>query len=387
MTDRTQLHILRRSDIEANSWYANWERGVELAQPSPAKRAMMLANPFTLQTSAPAEEPMQIIGTKGYRIIGRIDLIAGRLLVADQVVPIAWGSQFFVPLEDRATMMGAMLLMKVQQLGFAAGAHGPSQMAVPLYSKLKWNEIPLQRWIILRKSRSIIQRYLGLTPLAPVSSVARVATDLGLVAHRGYVGLRRAAQTSGLRAIRVQAMPSELADTLESTQARSGELARGARTIEWINWLLANHFGGDSHAETELRHERALYLITRARSFEPIGYFLLKVKFFPIATHRRFPDLTLASLCDVGIFEPASCTVEAATHLAFQAAGELNADALEVCDVPGVRKAFYQTLGFLPGGTMRLMVRGVPNTTLADPTWKDPAKWDIRLGDGENVPN
>lgn len=385
MSERIALHVLKRADIEAGTWYAQWQRGEELARMTPEKRALVLANPY----SSGPDEPLQIIGTKGTRVIGRIDLIWGRVRLAAAEAPVAWGSQFFVPEEDRDTMMGAMLLMKVQQLCPIAGAHGPSQMALPLYQKLKWNDIPLQRWILLRRSRSIVRRYVG---SGAAGAAARVAVDLGLAGHRVYAAARRVARTLGLEARRVERMPGELAAALDEADARRGGVARGARSVEWFNWLLAHRFGGDETGVAGVaggrasRHERALYLVHVRGVPRPVGYFFLKVKFYPVATHRRFPDLTLASLADVGVFDPSVFSLEAATHMAFLEAGELGADALEVCDAVGARRGFYKGLGFLPAGQMHLVIRGAPGTPLADARWKDPAAWDFRLGDGENVP-
>ena len=369
MNDPLALHVLTRSDLESGETYHRWARGEELALPTPQKRAMMLANPH----SRGPDEPVQIIGTKGDRVIGRIDLIAGQLRAAGERLPICWGSQFFVPEADRSTMMGPMLLMKTNQVHHTLGAHGPSQMASPLYAKLKWAEVPLQRWVMLRKSRSVVRRYLGSGPLG---GIARTGVDAALVFHRGYVGARRLSAAGGLSAERVERMP----ESFDSLLAPADDRARGERSAEWINWNLSHSFGG-----SEGRHERALYLVKPRGSDDVLGYFLLKVKFYPLATHRGFPDLTLATLADSRVFDRARCSDEALTLLSFVAAGELGADALEVCDPPGVRAGFYKSLGFLPAGTMRLFFRAVAPSPLADPRWKDPANWDIRFGDGENI--
>ena len=369
MTDELALHVLRRPDLQAGKVYSAWERGDEIARPSPAKRALMLSNPLSLGP----DEPMQIIGTKGSRVIGRIDLIAGRIVAGEVDTPVLWGSEYFVPKEDRDTMMGVMLLMKTQQVFHTVGAHGPSQMAYPLYSRLKWADVPLQRFILLRRARSIVRHYVGRGALG---LLARLGAEAALAALRATHSVRGA--TLGLAAREVPKMPSELDAALASPSAK----ARGHRSAAWINWLLANHFGGNG-----ARHERRLFLVTRAGSSEPVGYFLLKIKFLPVATHRGFADLTLASLADARTFDPARCGPRALAMLAFREASLLGADALEVCAGPTDPPVFTHSMGFLSAGQMHLMLRAASPSPLADPRWRRPENWDIRLGDGEYVPN
>lgn len=368
MSDQLALHILRRPDVQAGTIYSTWERGDELARLSEAKRAMMLDNPLTLGP----DEPMQIIGTKGGRVIGRMDLIAGRLIAGATDVPLLWGSGYFVPEEDRATMMGVMLLMKTQQAHHTVGAHGPSQMAYPLYAKLKWIDVPLQRYILLRSARSIVRRYVGGGPLG---AAARAGANLALAAHRALLAVRGV--TAGLNYTPIDRMPAEL----DAAIAPPSDKARGHRSAAWINWLLRHSFGEGP------RHERRLFLVTRPGATDPLGYFLLKIKFLPVATHRGFPDLTLASLADATSFDLARCPPRALAMLAFRAAAEHGADALEVCQGPSDPPTYSRTLGFVPAGQMHLMLRAAPPSPLADPRWKQPEHWSIRLGDGEYVPS
>lgn len=369
MTDALALHVLRRPDLEAASIYSSWVDGDRLARPSPAKREMMLDNPLSIGP----DEPMQIIGTKGSRVIGRIDLIAGRLLVADQATPILWGSEFFVPDADRSTMMGAMLLLRCQQMYHTLGAHGPSQMAYPLYSKLKWIDVPYQRYVIMSNSRPVVRRYVH----AGAAGLAHRVANVGLLGHKAYMGALRAQAAANLAARHVPEMPAEL----DSALRPASSLIRGYRGVDWINWVLKHRFSDAS------RHERHLFLVQQEERSDPVGYFMLKVKFHTVATSRAYPDLTLASLVDAQSFSPEKCSHEAIVHLAFRETYRLNADALEVADRPGAREGFYRSIGALPAGLMHLMVRAAAPSPLNDPAYREPAQWDIQLGDGEYIPN
>lgn len=330
----------------------------------------MLDNPMGEGLDA----PMQVIGTKGNRVIGRYDLIAGRLVVGEAECPVLWGSEFFVPEQDRATMMGAMLLLRCQQLFHTIGAHGPSQMAYPLYAKLKWIDVPYQRYVVLHRSRPVVRRYVRNAALA---GIAHRVADVGLLAHKAYMGVRRSGAASGLRVREVPQMPVELDSSLRTRSP----LVRGYRGVDWINWSIKHRFSSAS------RHERRLYLVFGKGGGDPVGCFLLKVKFLPVATSRAFRDLTLASLGLSHSFDASRCPHEALVHLAYREAGRLNADALELIDQPGNRASFYRGLGAAPAGMMHLVVRAAKPSPIADPIFRDPAKWDFQLGDGEYLPN
>ena len=372
-SDQVQLHVLSRRKLAEGSVYAGWDESICSARLSAEKHRALLANPL----SRDDDEPMQVIGTRGARVIGRMDLIAGELILRDgdedRTVPLLWGSNLFVPAEERKSMMGVMLVMKASAAFHTVGAHGPSQMALPLYEKLRFAKVPLDRFILLRRSASVISRYVGTGPLG---GAARLAADTALVGLRGVNAIRRA--LAGVRMRRVDLMPSEF-DGVLARPSRCTPV-RAHRSSAWINWLLASQF------EPQRRHERALYLLEGSRG-EALGYILMKVKFHATATHRAFPNLTLATLADWGIFDASRSDDLSVIHAAIRATGDLNADALEVCLQPGdARTSRLRPLGFLPAGTMSGMWKAGPKSPLAGDRFTDPSSWTLRYGDGENVP-
>lgn len=368
MSDELKLHILTRRDVAAGSLYTGWDESVCAARPTPEKHRALLSNPLL----GGEDQAMQVIGTRGGRVIGRLDLVAGEVIADGAAAPILWGSAFYVPEAERKSMMGAMLLMKAQTAFHTMGANGPSQMALPLYEKLKWIGVPMQRWIGLRRSRSIVERYLGTGVLA---AAARLGADAGLAVLRGVNEARRVVATGGLRVRRVEAMPREFDEVLR----RPMQGVRGHRSAAWIDWLLVSRF------EPQQRHERALFLVESSGG-GALGYFLLKVKFHAIATHRAFPNLTLATLADWMIFEPSRLTDRGVAMLASRAAWDLSADALEVCVRPGSDAAGFRTMGFIPAGVMTCMWKSTKPGLLAEERFRDPSVWSVRYADGENVP-
>ncbi len=371
--DQVKLHVLSGSAVAEGRWYEGIDERVCSARLSQRKLSALLSNPLVRSR----DDAMQVIGTRGTRVIGRMDLVASELwAVADGrplEVPILWGSNFYVPPEERKSMMGVMVLMKTATVAPTIGAHGPSQMALPLYEKLKFTKVPLERFILLRGSRSVVRRYL---PNPVLGGAARLVADAGLFALGVTNALRRLAVRA--RPVRVPQMPDEFDETLRAPGPEGS--VRGHRSAAWLNWVLGAQF------EEQRRHERALYLL-RGKGGAMLGYILMKVKFYPTATHRAFPDLTLATLADWQLFDSTSLRPRDVIHAAVAATGDLGADALEVCAAPtdpllhGLR-----TLGFLPAGTMSGMWKAGPKSPLAGDRFIDPGRWTLRPGDGENLP-
>lgn len=390
--ERAVLHVLSLRETLAGTMARSWDQSACPASLTPEKAKALSSNPFPLDESAPA----QLICTRGCRVVGRMDLVAGELVVhrahRQSRVPILWGSNLFVPPAERKSLVGAMLLMKAATLFPTVGAHGPSQLALPLYEKLAFAKIPLDRHILLRRSRSIARRYLG---DGMTGRAASLVGDAGLLGLRGVNAAR--GFLSGTRLRRVPVMPDEFDATLRAgvcnggVQQQPGGSAdepttsiRCGRSVEWINWLLANSFGSGPEQASH-RHERALFLLEN-RGRTPLGYILMKVRFHAKATHREFPDLTLATLADWGSFDGQMDLTPAITSAAIQAAAQLDADALEICSRPGESTAkMLRRFGFARAGIMNAMVKATSESALAPLPYTAPMNWTLRYGDGENV--
>lgn len=369
MPGELKLHVLTRSDVERGEIYASCDESICEASPAPAKRRALLSNPYGRDPAL----PMQVIGVRDGRVIGRIDLVAGELLADGTPHTILWGSGFWVPPEERKSMMGAMLLMKAQASFPLLGANGPSQMALPLYEKLKWVTVPLKRYIFLRRSRSVVKRYVG---GGPIGAAARIVGDAGLLGVRAAAAARRALRASGLRLTRTERAPN----VFDASFAVSRPGVRGARSAAWLDWLLQNHFGASG------RHERSLHLIETGGG-EPLGYILMKVKHYEVATSREIPDLTLATLADWWSLDERRLPYSSVLLHAIALSGMLGSDALEVCEGHTISPALFRSMGFVPAGVMSGVWRAAPGSALASETYKDPASWTLRYADGESVPS
>lgn len=362
MSDPVQIHVVRRADLRSGPGPFDSD-STGFAVLNPRKRAAILDNPLLVDD----QEPVQLIGTKGGIPIGRIDLISSRILVGGQPVSILWGSEWSVPEEHRPTMVGVMLLLKLQQLGYSLGAYGPSQMAIPVYQKLKWCDLPMNRWIQIRRSRPIVERYLG---SGPHTSLLSGLANVGLAGFRGVLNARIASRCRGLEVRDADRFPERLDPQLAQTERPIVPF----RSAAWINWLLTHSF------ENDPRTRRRLILLEKGG--QSVGYAMLKVRFFPVATSRGFRNLLLGSVQDWLALDK-SISDEQAMLLGMRELGRMGVDAIEVCSPSPSVDSLLKSLGLLRAGSFHLMYRPAPKTPLAAAE-HTLAAWRARQVDGDN---
>jgi hypothetical protein len=335
---------------------------------SEAKRAALLANP----RRGDDDEPIQLIGTLGDRVIGRMDVVVGGAHTTTRPVRIAWGSGFHVPEEHRSTLMGVTLLLTMQRLFEAVGAAGPSQLAYPLYKGLRYHDVAMPRYVLLRHSRPVIERFVG--PRRGTGAAA-VLADLGLIPLRGAVAAWTAVRTRGLRTERTDTVTPEL----ESRMALGpGVLLSFERSKAWLDWVLTHRFHEGQ------RHRRELHLVRDAAG-AVVAYFLVKARHYPRASHHGFPNLYLGSLHDWWVFDEGAVELSQLLLLAVRAVAPWGVHALEVCLPPDAQSLSLRRYGLVRVGEMHVVVRGEPGSPLADAGLADPRVWRVRPGEGDYI--
>ena len=343
----------------------HWDDPDEIAPISASKRSALLANPLI----GGADEPVQLVGTLADRAIGRMDLVAGRIETMEGPVRCFWGSAFYVPEEFRSTLIGVKLVLTMERLVEAVGASGPSQLAYPLYKNLRYLDFPLRRYVLVRRSRSITERYLGSGPHA---RAAASLVDAGLVPYRGLVHAWGRVRRRGLRSERVSEFPTELGPQL---QAASAPIAMH-RSKAWFDWVLHETFFDE-------RHRRELYLVRDQRG-EVVAYFLVKARLYESASQHDFRNMYLGSLHDWLIFDERSVDLPQLILLATRALMRWKVDAVEIC-LPPDAQLDLRRWGLVPVGEMHVVVKGSRGSLLARPELQQPQLWRVRPGEGDYV--
>lgn len=358
--------MVSRRDLAADACYDWWEDPDDLARMRPEKRTAVLANPL----SRDGDEPVQVIGTEGDRVIGRVDLIAGGIEAGGQLVPCLWGSELYVPVQFRGTRMGLRLILKMQELNHTVAACGVSRSVYPIFKHLKWLDFPMPRYVLLRRGRPVVERYLG---VGRTGTVAAAVADLALRAPQAALAAARRLRARGLSVEQVERMATELEPRL---RAQAAPVAVH-RSPQWINWLLDHAFQND------YRNRRGLFYVRNRRN-EIVAYFLIKSRFHETVSDREFKNVLLGSLRDWMIFDPSETRLEHVILFAIGALASWEVDAIEVC-VPEEEEKFpLRRWGFVPAGPLRMLVRASPDSPLQGPQYQQPDRWSISPAAGDN---
>jgi hypothetical protein len=363
MTEAISVALLSKGQLRQASPYVQWDDPHGLAPIKADKLRCLLTNPL----SESEDDPMQLLGLVGRRIVGRLDLFAGQVVLDGQTSPVLFGSALFVPPEHRHTGMGLMLMLKMQSLWPATMVCGISQMVYPIYQKLRWTDFALPRFVLVRHSYPVMRRYLGeglhSRLLAPVA-------DVCLRAWQG--GMR-------LRTRRPVVRDAELASLtdLDPAFASLPEPARCHRSAAWVSWLLENETTGDPRSRSACH---GLY----DGSGRLVAYYVVKLRFHALATQRNLRDLLLGSLSDWEVIDPSAVDEATIVQAAVRVLTEWGADAIDVCTDDDALQEVLRGSGFLAAGELRLLFKASPRSPLSQERYRSRAAWRLRPCEGDH---
>jgi GNAT superfamily N-acetyltransferase len=361
------VHVRSRAELLDSAGFGRWYDPEGIAAVLPGKAHALRTNPLSRDPG----EPAQLLGTYGNRVVGRMDVFPGALTVDGEEVPCLHASGLFVSPGYRHLGMGAMLLLRAQQLHHTVVACGISQQALPLYRKLRWRDVPMERYVFVRRSRSVLERY---APARAIAVLGAPPVDAALWAYRQLVRAPLALRLRGLSCDRVDRVPPEVEDLLAAGDERVGF----HRSAAWANWILENSF------ERDPRERRGAYLV-RDRRGELVGYFLLTARFHERASSRRLPNLLLGSLQEWLILERNALDAEQLVLLALRELGRWRVAAVEVCLAEADRLPRLRLWGFRRAGDLHLLVRGTGASPLRAAALANPRVWRVRPADGDNA--
>jgi hypothetical protein len=361
------IHVIRRGDL-ASGLLPNWDDPEGVSRLTPEKRAALLDNPLAMDD----DDPVQLVGTRDGVVAGTLELFRGQIHVGNHAVPTIWSSGYLVPERFRSSLIGVLILLELHRLNPTVGACGVSHLALPVVRRLKWRELVMPRYLLLLRSGPVLRRYLG--GKAVVDAGSRVA-DLLLGGQRRLwqeVGGRRRPE---LRSEPVDRAPEEL-DAHLARLHRTGR-AVPHRSAAWLNWLLTHSFVQDPSMMS------ALFLV-RGDDNALLGYFLVKSRFYPVASQRAVRDVTLGSLQDWMIFDEARLKLPQLVVLAVRALERWSPDAIEVCTADEETGARLRRWGFPRAGDLRLVVRSSRGSALAPERFTRPEHWTLRPAEADN---
>lgn len=359
------MHVVSKARLAEGPGWIEWDDPEGIADIGPQKLRAIRTNPF-----GAAEDPAMIVGTYGERVIGSLAVLPGSASIGGADVPCLWASGLYVSPEFRQLGMGAMLLLRFQRLHHTVAACGVSQQAYPLYAKLRWLNLEMRRYIFVRRSAALVERYVGGRRSAAVGAAV---ADSALAVHRVASAVPKRLRLRGLTCEQVEQFPLEMDDLLR----RADEPAAFHRSASWVNWVVQNSFQCDP------RNRRGLFVVRAAG--ECVAYFLITSKFHESASRRGLRNLLLGSLQDWLIFDRSKIDVEQIILLALRELANWDVAAVEVCLAEGDHSRSLWRWGFRRVEGLHLLVKAGPASPFRDERLLTPTAWRVRPADGDNA--
>jgi hypothetical protein len=375
MADQIAMHVITRAELAANDYLCRWQDQEEVAfdgttvamvRMSPEKRKTILESPLAGED----DEPVRIVATAGDKAIGRCDVLPGLVEVKGERVPCLIGSSLYVVKPFRASLAGPRIVMKLNSLHHTLIGCGVSKAALPVFTGLKWRPVAMPRYVLVRRSRAVVERHLGTGGLG---RLATVGADGVLLLHRGALAAVRAASCKGLTVEQVDSMPAELDDLAEPA---ASDVAVW-HDSSFVNWLLHHSFRADPS------FRKGLFLVRDQRG-RVAGYFLVKARLWEQASRRGFRNLLLGSLADWAIYDPSALRLDQLALLAAAEVGRFDVDAVEFCLPPEYLDARLARLGCRHVDAMYFIARMSKDSPLTKQGLDDPATWRFRPGSADH---
>ena len=362
MAERLTLQIVTRERLRDPDYAKAWQWPEEVAPIGGPMREFLIDHPLAESES----DPVQIVATTGSQVVGRINLIAGRVQVDGQSAHVLWGSGLEVAEQYRHTGAGLMLMLRMGSIHPTVCVVGISKVVTPLYEKLRWEIFPMRRHVLLRRSRPVLERLLG----SGAATLARPFAGALLALHSGLVRAWISVRERGLHVEALEALPAELDAQLAAPRAPATCLRSSAS----VNWLLSHHTG-----------TRRLYLV-RGHDSRALGYFIVTTKFHASASSEGFKNLTLGSIKDWMVLAPGAIgeldlLLLATRELCRDAA----VDAIEVCLPDDASGPTLRRMGFLAKGDLKFLFKAAPQSPLAAAPFRDRNNWWFRPADGDSL--
>ncbi len=363
-----RLFVIRKSDFINKNYPPDWEDSEHLLEPGPRFRRMVETNPLCKTNDKPA----QIVALHAKKVVGRLNLFNGKLMVKGRSVYVTWLSGLRVCQQYRRRGIATRLVRCTQRLGRIVVGCGLSHLSRPIFHKLKFVEFVMPRYILLQHSRCVVNKYL-LSQTA--AAVVAPAADAVLTVHRCLLAVYSKLRLRALRVRTVNTISSEFDLRLASHNVPVVSYRSG----QWINWLLGS-------AEQDERRQQRLYQVYD-RNDNAVGYFIVRRRFHESASQEGFRNVMLGSLKDWGIFDTAKVDLLGVILLAVRELLAWGVDAVEVCVADDDTNRALRRLGLVHKGDLHMIFSASNNSPLSGDEYKSQSNWWITPAEGDNFYN
>jgi hypothetical protein len=354
------MRIVTRAELRDPNYHTAWSWPEGIPPIGGANRDFMLGHPFARGEG----DPMQILALTGKQIVGRVDLLNGRLQIEDHAVDVLWASGLAVPERFRQTGAGLMLMLRMAGVHHTICIVGVSRQVAPIYDKLRWTTFPMTRYLLLRKSRPVLGMLIG----ERAAQVARPVVDSMLSLHGGLVRAFTELRARDLAVERCERLPDALDARLQAPRAA----VSCSRSTQYVNWLLAHRTDSPRLCTVHDREGRTL------------GYFIVTSRFHESASDGKFRNVTLGSVKEWLVLEPERLgELELLLLATRELCSDARLDAIEICLPDDALGAALRRLGFVAKGELKLLFKAGPKSPLAQAKYQQRKLWWFRPADGD----
>ncbi len=325
---------------------------------------LMLANPLGTEQGA-----VYLFAKSGDIQVGKVNAIEGEITHGGKKAPILWAAGLTVDESYRTTGAGLMLILKLQALHHTIAVIGVSRAALPLYRKLGWVDMSMDRYLLLYRSRPVWERVLGERATARAGAGL---TDVALAVQRRMLAAWTRLRSRGLSVERTEKMGQECDELL----AHSPEPLAIHRSGRWLNWLMS-FSGRDS---TRPQH---LWLVRDARG-RAVGYFIVTARHHAETGEVGFANFTLGSVKDWIVLDRQAIDERGLILLALRELAELSVDVAEVCVPDHTLGRRLRRMGLVKQGALAFLVKASPQSPLKSPIDFELSSWRVRPADGDH---
>ena len=334
--------ILRRkiNELERASFACYDVASSGLSLPEYLIRALR-HNPFVEDD----DETAQLVGVYKDEIAGGEVIFP--LAVADRTkeYPCLSGAALWVDEAKRKSNLGMLLPEEMCNCSPCkiAVAGGTSQKALPVYQFLGYECFLMPRYVMLWKSRSLIETRM-------CSWLARLCSrvvDGCIAVYAALLGVVSSIKLKGIEIKEISSDDAEMlgrvADLIGSDSARFSEV----HDERWLRWHLTESFSKNG----------PLKLFVASKSDEVIGFYMVKSRFHEQASHRGFKNVWIGSVVEWQTKVGHECKLR---WLMIHAAIELRAKGMDAVEIPTTDSSlhnFFRQIGWRRVGESNFVIK------------------------------
>ncbi len=317
--------------------------------------------------------PVQKLGVVGGKIGGAAYSFPTEIRIGEKLVKACSGGELFVAEWARRSGLG-FDLCDFDKDG-RDGDHvifegaGLSQIAVKVHRFMGYKVFEYPRYIMLLKSRSLLE--MKLRGVLKVIGIKLVDVAINVYA----LLIRAVSLLSGVGTSIIEVEPDDgeqlmvLGMLATQHQHRFSEV----HDFRWFKWVLNNSFSKDGPAKAYLMFKQE----------QPIGFFVVKKRFHEQASHRGFKNVWLGSIIEWGCLP--GCEKKLLwTIVAWTMRSRKKLDAVEFPVYEPFVQRFLRRLGWQHVGDANFCYNIRPDSGFVAPEgMDDPANWHLRPAMGD----